>query len=80
MYRRILVISGLRDEWHQRHRVMLWGKHGMLEGGFKRVAVCLGHHTGVLKDHVLNDAGSGKRDCSRPLPSELDVKVSLHYR
>ena len=26
----------------------------------------------------LNDAGSGKRDYSRPLPSEPDVKVSLH--
>jgi len=27
---------------------------------------------------TLNDAGSGKRDYSRPLPSEPDVKVSLH--
>ena len=26
----------------------------------------------------LNDAGSGKRNYSRPLPSEPDVKVSLH--
>jgi hypothetical protein len=27
---------------------------------------------------ILNDAESGKRDYSRPLLSELDVKVSLH--
>src|SRR5215510_14815728 len=62
----------LCEERDQRHRVVLWGEHCMLERGLERVAVGIRYHARVLEDHIV-EAGTfeGTRHIHVEAPSPI---------